>query len=126
MTKLFVVGYPLDIKNQELIEIFSIHGEIQSMDLRSDKFTGHHKGFGFIEMVDDAGAERAINAINGMVIRGRKITVKIADEERKERFKTVKTNDYPLRADVVGERPTEVFKSKRPRKLKSDTFRAGE
>ena len=50
MVKLFVVGYPLDIQEADLMDIFSIHGNIHSIHLLTDKFTQRHKGFGFIEM----------------------------------------------------------------------------
>lgn len=122
MIKLYVVGYPLDIQDAELIEIFSIHGMLHSIDLLKDKYTGRHKGFGFVEMVDQAGAERAILAIDGMVLRGRKLKVKLADENRSQQPKTIKSNYFPKGQERSEN--TETFKSKRPRKLISNTFRA--
>lgn len=122
MVKLFVVGYPLDIQDAELIEIFSIHGIIHSIQLLTDKNTGKHKGYGFVEMVDQMGAERAIAAVNGMVIKGRKITVKMADEDRVQKPRSFIPNRFP-----IGERQSnseDVYKTKRPRKLVSNTFRA--
>ncbi|HKG07093.1 MAG TPA: hypothetical protein VKB19_11570 [Pedobacter sp.] len=124
MVKLFVVGYPLDIQDAEMIEIFSVHGMVHSIELLTDKVTRHHKGFGFVEMLDQAGADRAINAINGMVIRGRKIKVKLADENRVQQPKAFKSNRFPPAEGQTGQ--TEEFKSKRPRKLLSHTFRAEE
>lgn len=124
MIKLFVVGYPLDIQEADLIEIFSIHGMIHSIDLLTDKFTHKHKGYGFVEMVDQAGADRAIAAINGMVLGGRKITVKLADENRGEKPRAFKPNRFHTTDDQSKENKTEQFKNKRPRKLISNTFRA--
>jgi RNA recognition motif-containing protein len=123
MVKLFIVGYPLDVQDAELIEICSIHGMVHSIELMTDKFSGKHKGFGFIEMMDEPGAERVIAAVNGMVIRGRKLKVKLADENRAERPRTSKTNTFSSGESQVS---PEGFKSKRPRKLVSNTFRAGE
>lgn len=121
MVKLFVVGYPLDIQDSELIEMFSIQGLVHSIELITDKFTHKHKGFGFIEMVDEAGAERAINALNGKVIKGRKITVKLADENRAEKPRTFKGNRFQSEDGNGGSSANEQpFKSKRPRKLVSD------
>lgn len=122
MIKLFVVGYPLDIQDAELIEVFSIHGMIHSIQLLTDKNTGKHKGYGFIEMVDQMGAERAIAAVNGMVIKGRKITVKLADEDRVQKPGSFKPNRFP--SNESQSNSGEVYKTKRPRKLVSNTFRA--
>jgi len=124
MVKLFIVGYPLDIQDAELIEIFSIHGMMHSISLLTDKFTGKAKGYGFVEMMDQAGADRAISALNGMVLRGRKITVKIAEENREQKPATFKTNRFPGPADRTGDSMIGERKGKRPRKLVSDTFRA--
>lgn len=126
MVKLFVVGYPLDIQEAELIEIFSIHGMIHSISLLTDKVTHVHKGFGFIEMVDESGAERAIKALNGLVIRGRKIKVKLAEENRERKPRTFKSNRFPDLVDRTGSSMVGESKGKRPRKLISNTFRAGE
>lgn len=124
MIKLFVVGYPLDIQEAELIEIFSIHGMLHSIELLTDKVTHRQKGFGFVEMVDQAGAERAIAAINGMVLRGRKLTVKLADENRAEKPRTFKPNRFDNENGQKAVENNGQFKSKRPRKLVSNTFRA--
>lgn len=120
MIKLFVVGYPLDIKDVELIELFSIQGMIHSIHLLTDKVTRKHKGYGFIEMVDQAGADRAIANINGMVIRGRKLTVKLADENREKKPKPFKSNHFPSNEWQENQNKGEGFKGKRPRKLISD------
>jgi len=124
MIKLFVVGYPLDIQEAELIEIFSIHGMLHSVHLLTDKVTHKHKGYGFIEMVDQAGADRAIAAINGMVLKGRKISVKLADENRAEKPRTFKPNRFHSEEGQSNASSGEQFKNKRPRKLVSNTFRA--
>lgn len=124
MIKLFVVGYSLDIQEAELIDIFSIHGTIHSVSLLTDRVTGRHKGFGFIEMEDQADADRAIAAINGMVLKGRKITVKLADEDRAEKPRAVRENRFQSQELQGSAISTEPFKTKRPRKLMSNTFRA--
>lgn len=128
MIKLFVVGYPLDLQEADLIDIFSIHGAIHSMELLKDKVTQRHKGFGFVEMEEQADADRAIAAVNGMVLRGRKIRVKLADEDRAERPRAIKTNHFRSQ-ELQGSASStagnaEPVKSKRPRKLVSNTFRA--
>lgn len=123
MVKLFITGYPADIQDLEIIEIISIHGIPVSIDLIRDKITGISKGFGFIEMNDQAGADRAIAAVDGMVIRGRKIKLKRADPERPKANKPARTNHFNKDQNQV-QSTSPAMRSKRPRKLVSDTFRA--
>lgn len=123
MIKLFVVGYPLDIQEAEMIELFSRQGMIHSIHLLTDRETGKQKGYGFIEMVDQAGADRAIAAINKMVIKGRKITVKLADENRVQQPRTFQPNrslSIPKAQNSAGK---DSFITKRPRKLATDNWK---
>nr|WP_068892820.1 hypothetical protein [Pedobacter panaciterrae] len=78
MIKLFVVGYPPEMEEIELIELFVLYGMIHSINMVKDKTTHKSLGYAFIEMVDQAGADRAIDAIDGTMVKGRKITVKVA------------------------------------------------
>lgn len=114
------MGYPLDIQEAELIELFSNQGMIDSIQLIKDKVTHQHKGFGFVEMVDQAGADRAIAALNGVVIKGRKITVKLADENRAEKPRTFRPNRFASGSDSAADNSNSSFKNKRPRKLISN------
>jgi RNA recognition motif-containing protein len=121
MIKLFVVGYPLDIQETEMIELFSTQGMIHSIHLLTDKETGKQKGFGFIEMVDQAGADRAISALNQRVIRGRKITVKLADENRPQKPRGFRENTFQSERNSTSNADHIAIKTKRPRKLATDT-----
>lgn len=125
MIKLFVVGYHLDIQEVELIEMFSAQGLIHSINLITDKYTRKHKGYGFIEMVDQAGADRAIAALNGLVWKGRKITVKLADEDREQKPREFKGNHFSSPVDRTGDSMVGESKSRRPRKLVSQDFKVG-
>lgn len=110
------MGFPLDINDAELVELFAIQGEVLSAHLVTDKFTNRHKGFGFIEMADEDGANQAITALNGMVIKGRKITVKLADEDRVQKPRVFKPNRFD--SDVKETPAEEVeFSTKRPRRI---------
>ena len=94
MIKLYVAGYPFDIEEVELLEIFCFYGTVHSISLIREKATGKHKGYGFIEMIDQEGAERVIEAVNGLSIRGRVLTVKIADAPKDQSFRSSKPK-YP-------------------------------
>ena len=81
---IFVGSLPFKIEEEELKSQFEKFGEVSSVKIITDKYSGRSKGFGFVEMPDDAGAQKAIDALNGSEVMGRKIVVNVA-EERKPR-----------------------------------------
>lgn len=81
MIKLFIVGFPRDMEEVELVELFSAYGTVSSVRIITDKDSGISKGYGFLEMTDEAGAQRAIDAMNGATIDEREISVRIAEQK---------------------------------------------
>jgi RNA recognition motif-containing protein len=81
---IFVGSLPFKIEESELKQYFEEYGEVSSVKIISDKYTGRSKGFAFVEMPDDASAQKAIDALNGSDIGGRSAVVNQA-EEKKER-----------------------------------------
>ena len=81
MIKLFIGGFPLDIHELQLAELVAPYGDIQTVKLVRDKKTRVCKGYGFIEMVDRASADRAVQALNGQPMGGRLLTLNIREEE---------------------------------------------
>ena len=79
---IFVGSLPFSIKETELKEFFEEYGEVSSVKIITDKFSGRSKGFGFIEMPDDESAQKAINELNGAEVAGRKIVVNKAEEKK--------------------------------------------
>jgi RNA recognition motif-containing protein len=79
---IFVGSLPFSIKETELKEFFEEYGEVASVKIITDKFSGRSKGFGFIEMPDDESAQKAINELNGAEVAGRKIVVNKAEEKK--------------------------------------------
>ncbi len=73
--KLYVGNLPFSTTEDRLREIFSQHGEVASASIVMDRETGRPRGFGFVEMNDDAQAKAAITALNGQNIDGRDLTV---------------------------------------------------
>lgn len=84
MTKLFVGGLSYSVDNQKLNEIFAVFGQVISANVITDKFTNQSKGFGFVEMADDASAKEAINKLDGSDLEGRRLGVSVA-RPREER-----------------------------------------
>ena len=70
-----------------LKELFGEYGEIESVKVIKDRFSGRPKGYGFIEMPSNSEADQAIKALNGKRIGGNNIKVKPADSGGKRRKK---------------------------------------
>jgi len=59
----------------DLLALFQEHGAVARAQVITDRETGRSRGFGFVEMDDDAQAQKAIDALNGSPYRGRPLTV---------------------------------------------------
>ncbi len=77
--KLYIGNLPYTATEQELRELFSKHGTVESLDLISDRATGRPRGFGFVEM-DPAGADTAIQTLDGQDFGGRTLRVNEAHD----------------------------------------------
>jgi cold-inducible RNA-binding protein len=82
--KLYVGNLPYTTTEDQLQELFSQAGEIAQVIVIKDRDTGRSKGFGFVEMETEAGAEEAIKRFNGYSINNRPLTVNEA-RPREER-----------------------------------------
>ena len=74
-TKLYVGGLPYSTTQDELRDTFAKAGAVASASIIMDKMTGRSRGFGFVEMENDADAQKAIEMWNGQDFNGRKLTV---------------------------------------------------
>ena len=72
---IYVGNLPFSATDSDLRETFSQYGDVASVQLISDRFTGESKGFGFVEMNNNSQADAAIKALNGTAMKGRNITV---------------------------------------------------
>ncbi len=84
---IYVGNLSYDVTEDEVRDIFSPHGEISSLSIIKDKYSGQSKGFGFVEMPNQAEAEEAIKTLNESDLKGRNIKVNQAKpkEERPKR-----------------------------------------
>lgn len=73
--RLYVGSLPFDTTEEQLQGIFSAHGTVESAKIVTDRETGRSRGFGFVEMSDDASAAAAIQKLNGSPVGSRNITV---------------------------------------------------
>jgi len=81
-TKLYVGGLSYETTDDELRELFSSVGTVQSAEIIRDRYTGRSRGFGFVEMGTPAEAEAAISTFNGTTLGGREIIVAEAKPRR--------------------------------------------
>ncbi len=73
--KLYVGNLAYSVTNEDLKDLFSQSGTVESVAVVSDKFSGQSKGFGFVEMADAAEAAAAIQSLDGTEFKGRNIRV---------------------------------------------------
>ena len=83
-TKLYVGNLAYSVNNDDLAQHFAQAGKVETATVVTDKFSGQSRGFGFVEMDNDAEAQKAIEALNGADYRGRPLTVNEA-RPREER-----------------------------------------
>ena len=75
MTKIYVGNLSFEATEEQLRDLFGAHGTVQSVAIITDRDTGRSRGFGFIEMADDAEAKAAIEGVNGTELGGRSLNV---------------------------------------------------
>ncbi len=85
--KLYVGNLPYSIGDEELNKFFSAIGSVSTATVIKDRYSGRSKGFGFVEMTSDSDVAKAIEALNGKDLDGRKLVVNEARpmEERRPR-----------------------------------------
>jgi cold-inducible RNA-binding protein len=85
-TKLYVGSLPYSTTEQQLSELFSQYGTVQSAKVISDRYTGQSRGFGFVEMATGEEAQKAIAALNGSALGGRTLVVNEARPQEKRPY----------------------------------------
>lgn len=76
---IYVGKLPYSVTEDDLRAMFTEFGELESVKIITDKYSGQSKGFGFVEMPSNSEADQAIKALNGKLINGRNIKVNPAD-----------------------------------------------
>lgn len=74
-TKLFIGNLPYSMTSDDLRGVFAKAGDVVDANVVMDKVTGRSRGFGFVEMKDEAAAKKATDDLNGTEVDGRKIFV---------------------------------------------------
>ena len=74
MTSIYVGNLPFTASEDEIRSLFEEHGAVNTIKLITDRETGRPRGFAFVEM-DQSGAEKAIEALNGSDMGGRTLRI---------------------------------------------------
>ncbi len=77
-TKIVVTNLPSDISEDRLRDVFTQVGAVESVKIKTDLFTHRPKGSGYVEMLLDVDAYRAVNCFNGATLNNKKISLKEA------------------------------------------------
>ncbi|UCD75061.1 MAG: RNA-binding protein [Phycisphaerales bacterium] len=75
MFNIYVGNLSFDVSEEEVSGLFSQYGDVERVNLITDRQTGRPRGFGFVEMAEEQAGRAAIEALNGVELLGRAITV---------------------------------------------------
>ena len=73
--RIYVGGLPFKTTEEEMNTLFATYGTVTSAKLITDRESGQSRGFGFVEMANDAEAVAAMEKLNGSDFGGRKLTI---------------------------------------------------
>lgn len=80
MKRIYIGNMNFSTSEESIRELFSKYGTVDSVEIIKDKYTEQSKGFGFVEMLNDSEAQKAISSLNGKDFEGRRIRVNFAQE----------------------------------------------
>jgi RNA recognition motif-containing protein len=72
---IYVGGLSFDVSEDELKQAFEEYGQVESIKIIKDRYTGESRGFAFVEMPAKKEADSAINGLNGKELKGRSLAV---------------------------------------------------
>jgi RNA recognition motif-containing protein len=81
---IYVGNLSFDTGEDELRELFTSYGAVESVKIISDQFTGRSRGFGFIEMADREAGMKAIQELDSSDLGGRRLKVNEARPKRQQ------------------------------------------
>jgi len=75
MFNIYVGNLSFDTSESTIHDLFSTHGEVERVNIVTDRDTGQPRGFCFVEMSEESDGRNAIDALNGTEVGGRTLTV---------------------------------------------------
>jgi RNA recognition motif-containing protein len=112
MVKIFVGGFPLESTELELVQLISPYATVSTIKIVRDKISRKCKGYAFLEITDESGADRVMDALDGYAIGDRVLSVnKVIEKPVTATYTKPKTSFYKPTS------PGGTPKMKRPRKM---------
>lgn len=78
---LFVAGLDFSLTDNELKDLFSAHGTVESAKIIMDRYSGKSRGFAFVEMSSQDEAQNCIRNLNNTTVKNRQIIVKMKEDK---------------------------------------------
>ena len=75
---IYVSNLSFNVQDEDLKDFFTPYGEVTSAKVINDRETGKSRGFGFVEMSDEAASKKAIAELDGATVENRAISVSVA------------------------------------------------
>jgi RNA recognition motif-containing protein len=86
---IFIGNLSYNVTEEDLKQAFEVFGEVETVKLIKDYSTGRSKGFGFVEMSDNAAGQSAIDGLNDKQLKGRSVKTNTARRPRSENRRSV-------------------------------------
>ena len=83
--KIYAGNLSFDVTEDELRQEFASFGEVESVTIPTDRYSGRHRGFAFVEMPSVSEGQAAIAGLNGKTLKDRTLTVDAARPRSDER-----------------------------------------
>jgi RNA recognition motif-containing protein len=87
MVKLFISGFPLSSTELEIVQLVGPYATVSTIKIVRDKVTKKCKGYAFLEITEQSEAEAAIDALNGVEMGDRELTLNIVEEKPVSTYK---------------------------------------
>src|SRR5689334_13191029 len=78
---IYVSNLSFNVQDEDLKDFFAPYGEVTSAKVITNRETGRSRGFGFVEMTDEAASQKAIAELNGTTLENRSISVSVAKQK---------------------------------------------
>lgn len=114
MVKIFIGGFPLEMRELELVQMVSPYAFVETIKIIRDKKTKICKGYAFLEIKTEEDAERAIDALNGTPMGERVLTLNLVEPKSEEPILVTNNSVKKVYVKTIAS-STGQLKKKRPR-----------